>query len=129
MIAAEMSSCSGADGEEQRNKDKEGGGGRQEASLLLRRTTMTMGQIFLRKDVDDDDLRDQGNDSHATMFATPSASPATDADNNKDEDAREAKEDDGDDKMLGTNEVGCVGATPAGPTTPILFAREIDQGL
>ena len=59
----------------------------------------------------------------------PSASPAADANNVKDEDAGETKEDDGDNEMLGTNEVGCICATPAAPTTPILVAGEVDLGL
>ena len=62
-------------------------------------------------------------------MAAPSASPAADANNVIDEDARETKEDDGDDKMSGTNEVGCVGATPVAPPTPIFVIREVDQGL
>ena len=54
------------------------------------------------------------------MMATPSDSPTADADNIKDEDAGETKEDDNDGKMLGTNDVRRLGATPAAPTTPIL---------
>ena len=63
------------------------------------------------------------------MIAAPSASNATDANNVKDKDAGETKEDDGDNKMSGTNKVVRVGATPAAPTTPIFIAREVDQGL
>ncbi len=33
-----------------------------------------------------------------------------------------------DDKMLGTNKVKRVGATPSARTTHILVAREVDQG-
>jgi hypothetical protein len=62
-------------------------------------------------------------------MAAPSASPVADAYNIKDEDTREMKEDDGDDKMLGTNKVRRVGATPVTPSTPILVAREVNQGL
>ena len=55
-------------------------------------------------------------------MAAPSASPATDTNSVKDEDTGETKEDDGDDKMSGTNKVGRIGATPAAPTTSILVA-------
>ncbi len=59
----------------------------------------------------------------------PSTSPTADAVNVKDEDAVETKEDDGDNKILGTNNVRRVSATPAAPTTPILVAGEVDQGI
>ena len=62
-------------------------------------------------------------------MAASSAFPAADVNNIKDEDAREMKEDDANNKMLGTNKIGHIGATPAAPTTPILVAREVDQGL
>ena len=72
---------------------------------------------------------DQGDNRCATTMAAPTTSPAADADNVKDEVTRETKEDDGDEKNLGTNKVRHVGATPAAPTTPILVTREVDQGL
>ena len=81
------------------------------------------------KDVNNDDPCNQGNNRHVATMAAPSASPAADADNVKDEDARETKEDGGDNEMSGTNKAGCIDATPATPTTPILVAREVDQGL
>ena len=81
------------------------------------------------KDTNVDDCHYQGDNKHVTTMATPSASSAADADNIKDEDAREMKEDDGDNKMSWTNKVGGVGATPTSPTTPILVTREVDQGL
>ena len=62
-------------------------------------------------------------------MVAPSASPTADADNIKDEDAGDTKENDNDDTMLGTNKVGGVGATPTAPTTPILVTGEVDQGL
>ena len=48
----------------------------------------------------------------------PSASPAADADNVEDGDARVTKEDDGNNKMLGTSKVRGVGTKPATPTIP-----------
>ena len=81
------------------------------------------------KDVNNDNPRNQGNNRHVATMAAPSASPSADADNDKDEDARETKEDDGDNEMSGTNKAGRIDATPATPTTPILVAREVDQGL
>ena len=70
------------------------------------------------KDFDNDDCRNQGNNRRATMMAVPSASPAADTNNIKDEDARETNEDDSNDKMSGTNKVGRIGATPANPHHP-----------
>ena len=81
------------------------------------------------KNVGNNDCCDQGDDRHATTMAAPSASQAADANNIKDEDARETKEDDGDNVMLGTNEVRCIGATPAALTTPNLVTGEVDQGF
>jgi hypothetical protein len=93
-----------------------------------------MGRIFLchnmgQKTSSMTIAHDQGNNRCATTMAAPTTSPAADADNVKDEVTRETKEDDGDNKISGTNKVRHVGATPAAPTTPILVAGEVDLGL